>query len=417
MRLAMLSRSPGRLRAGRVNWESWLSTIRRMTFQWSVRAPTFARPITRLAADIESTRGPVIRTDSERRDEVGRLAASFIEMRRNLDESFDAIQTSEHRFRNLVEGSIQGILVFDDDEILFANSALAKMLGFNDPKEVMALSSTYQLFARHEEDRLSRKYRMYSEGASVSDNYEVDGLSKQGQTLRLMALARKVDWGGRQAVQASLVDVTERHRATEALRENEMLLLRTASLSGLGYAVWDETENSYLSVSEGFAAVFGLSQQEFISRYSKTRLPFDLIHSEDQYRYRIRTGSRLVTKAQGNVGFRILRGDNEVRYASEHTDTLLDDSGRPTRSLIVLQDITEQMVTRERLHQSDKSAALGGLTGGIAHDFNNLLGIIAGNAELLENEFSRRSPSINLQPADSKALHLRMLFPVIFGAR
>ncbi len=56
--------------------------------------------------------------------------------------------------------------------------------------------------------------------------------------------------------------------------------------------------------------------------------------------------------------------------------------------IATMQDLTESKRTEEILRRAHKMEALGQLTGGIAHDFNNLLGIIIGNLDLLEDEYT-----------------------------
>jgi len=53
-------------------------------------------------------------------------------------------------------------------------------------------------------------------------------------------------------------------------------------------------------------------------------------------------------------------------------------------SVILIDDITEQIQMKEALQQSRKMDALGQLTGGIAHDFNNMLAGILNTVQLLD---------------------------------
>ena len=64
-----------------------------------------------------------------------------------------ALEASEARFRNLMEGSLQGLLVFNPARrVLYANQALADIFGYTSPAELYALEDAVVLVA--EEERL-----------------------------------------------------------------------------------------------------------------------------------------------------------------------------------------------------------------------------------------------------------------------
>ncbi len=80
----------------------------------------------------------------------------------------------------------------------------------------------------------------------------------------------------------------------------------------------------------------------------------------------------------------------------------------PHRHFIAtMQDLTESKRTEEILRRAHKMEALGQLTGGIAHDFNNLLGIIIGNLDLLEDEFSQANNTAKRQLSSALKASLR----------
>ena len=61
-----------------------------------------------------------------------------LEIEAQREEARRRLRESEERFRDLVEGSIQGILGQRDDRPLFVNPSFARMYGFDNPGEVEA---------------------------------------------------------------------------------------------------------------------------------------------------------------------------------------------------------------------------------------------------------------------------------------
>ena len=127
---------------------------------------------------------------------------------------------SEDRFRNLVEGSLQGILVHQDAKPVFVNKTWARMHGYT-VEEVLELESIMDTFAPHEHERLHqyREARLRGEEAPV--DFEYDGRRKDGSEIRVSNIARVIVWNGKSAVQSTSIDVTEQKAAERDLAESE----------------------------------------------------------------------------------------------------------------------------------------------------------------------------------------------------
>ncbi len=129
-----------------------------------------------------------------------------------------ALEESEERFRNLIEGSVQGVLIHVDHKPQFANQAYADIFGYDSPEEVVAQKSALEHVALRERDRMKAYNYARVRGEDAPATYVFEGIRKDGTRLWLENRGRAVTWKGQTAVQRTVVDITERKQAEEDLR-------------------------------------------------------------------------------------------------------------------------------------------------------------------------------------------------------
>lgn len=141
----------------------------------------------------------------------------------------EAIRESEQKYRTMVEHSIQGIIIFQDMRVAYANKALADIIGYN-PKETMSLSSDGIRKLVHPEDQELVWGRMRDRlaGKQVPSRYEVRAFRKDGSIVWLEMISNRIVYQGKPAIQAAIIDITDRKYAEEqtraSLREKEVML-------------------------------------------------------------------------------------------------------------------------------------------------------------------------------------------------
>jgi len=207
----------------------------------------------------------------------------------------------------------------------------------------------------------------------------------------------------------AMLDITERKRAEEALRESEEKYRNLFENAPIGIFRTD-SQGRVLSANSTMASILGFSSpQKALEHYSdlgaqlyvhaERRKEFlELLSQEghvEDFEYEARTSD----------GQNIWLSMN-ARVESHGKDDSLIIEGFTT-------DITERRRAEEerrrleaQLRQGQKMEAVGTLAGGIAHEFNNILGIILGYAELTKADIPEWSPAkFNLD--EIKAASLR----------
>ncbi|MDP6951280.1 MAG: PAS domain S-box protein, partial [Alphaproteobacteria bacterium] len=212
------------------------------------------------------------------------------------------LRASEQRFRSLVEGSIQGVIVHRGLTILFANEEAARILGYASDSDFRLAGPLEVHLHADERDRVKRYAQARLKGEPVPATYEMRALRKDGSTAWLESRATVVDWDGAPAIQSVFYDISDRRRVEDALRvsearaaENHALLVDAIESLSEGFALFDKddrlvmTNSQILKFYETVAHLWvpGTSFDEIIRGISKAGLePQARGREEDWFRER-----------------------------------------------------------------------------------------------------------------------------------
>ncbi len=216
---------------------------------------------------------------------------------------------SEEKYRFLVEGSIQGILIQRNMRPLFVNQAYADIYGYT-IDEILAMESVADLFFEEDRARLTEYSRQRFSDQNVPIRYAYRGVRKDGSVVWLENQVSVVSWEGQKAVQATTFDITDSKRAELALRASEEKFRNLVEGSVQGTLIVD-ADWKPLFINRTFADIFGYeriedflafdslealvtpSERERLRRYTKARLRGEAAPSRYDVRSRRRDGKSI----------------------------------------------------------------------------------------------------------------------------
>jgi len=302
--------------------------------------------------------------------------------------AYDALRSSEERFRSAMESSPIGMaIVALDGRFEDVNPALCRSLGYTrdellsmdfqsvtHPDDLEAdLTFMDDLLAGRRTEFSMRKRYIHATGRSIEAQIHV-------------SLARLTD-GRPWHFISQILDISEQVAADQALRESEEKLRLIADNVREVFWLADVTKSKTLYVSPGYERVWG----EPASRLQQEPLSWlERVHEDD----RERVGAAQQMQAMGGYDeeYRIVRPDGEVRWIHDRAFPIAGPDGVVTRVVGIAEDITERRRIEVQLLHSQRMEAVGQLAGGVAHDFNNMLAII-----LMHASFAKEADDL---PAD-----------------
>jgi PAS domain S-box-containing protein len=204
----------------------------------------------------------------------------------------------------------------------------------------------------------------------VIDQHEVRLVDNDGNRLSVvMELRALFTTGGEfKGVRAEVTDVTARRTAEDELRRRETQLRLTRAIAGLGFWEWDLDSDSMTASDE----VFRLFDHEPRAGRSLD----ECLQAVDIEQPEVAAAALKHAAASDDpVEYEVVarRADGGRRVLQIRAQRVLDSTGRPTRVVGVVQDVSDRRHLEDRLQQAERVSSIGRLAASMAHEFNNIL--------------------------------------------
>ncbi|HUV23694.1 MAG TPA: PAS domain-containing protein, partial [Gammaproteobacteria bacterium] len=151
-------------------------------------------------------------------------------------------------------------------------------------------------------------------------------------------------------------DITRQVRYERDLESRDKLARQSEEITDIGHFIYDEENETYLYLSEGYARIHGHSVDYFMkSIRSFVDDIGDVVEEDrervaDEYRYYIDNGRNCA------IEYRIRRADGAIRWVRELGRPRAMKNGRVSQTLGVMQDITDQVLREQELTFKDAMA-------------------------------------------------------------
>jgi len=150
----------------------------------------------------------------------------------------------------------------------------------------------------------------------------------------------------------TFVDITERRRVSDALRESEAQF-RTIVTQAAAGVVHTDLEGRITLANARFGQIAGARPEELVGRSV-----FDVVHPDDRERKADAFHRMAVDGQPFEMEKRYLRGDGTIVWVNAAVTALLDDAGRPTAAVGIVLDVSDRVRTEHALRASEERLRL-----------------------------------------------------------
>ncbi|MEM2568061.1 MAG: PAS domain-containing protein [Candidatus Bathyarchaeia archaeon] len=245
------------------------------------------------------------------------------------------LKETNRRFEMLLENAMEGITIVDPNEnIIFANKAFAKMLGYSE-KEIQGMNllrfvDEKGLRRIAEENKARRK--------GLVSRYELTFYRKDGKP-RFVQVSASPLWnedGSYAGALAIIMDVTERRKMESALKESEEKFRNIFEYAKDGFIYLDQY-GKILDVNRKTSEVLGCRKEEIIGKH------FTELHAvpNDELQKVIAAFSDALEGKISSANFTVVGSDGKVRQL-ESSASVIRVGDKISGVLIIARDVTEK---------------------------------------------------------------------------
>lgn len=288
--------------------------------------------------------------------ELGQLACSFDEMAETLaakeqdrKQAQQALLKSEIKFKSFAEQALVGTYLLQDGIFQYVNPKFAQMFGYT-VEECLSGMPFENLVYAEDIANVKEQIRRRISGEIAFVHYTFRGLKKNGQRFDVEIYGSSSVYNGRIAAAGTILDITDRKRAEEALAASKADLDLALRSSRMGVWTWDiETDKRMFDPQTcdllGIdSAVFGCTAEEF----------FAAIHPDDREKIKEALDRTIKRDEPYEPEYRAVWPDGNIHYICARGRLIRNEGGQPQRINGIIWDITARKEMEEALRKSEE---------------------------------------------------------------
>ncbi|MBL7744911.1 MAG: PAS domain S-box protein [Chitinophagaceae bacterium] len=251
-----------------------------------------------------------------------------------------SLREAEEKFRNMVERSLVGVYIIQEGRFVYVNPKLAEIYGYG--QEEMIRMPVAAMADEEEMLKVNQNIRLRLTGEKDSVHYEIHGKKKDGSYIDVEVYGSKITYKGAPAIIGTLIDITERKKIAEDLRLSEQKYRVMFDNSPMPMFMFRLPDFLIIDANEAAVRQYGYSHEEFLHMTVK-----DIRPEEDVPAFIKMARSY----TDGNLGiWRHKKKNGDIMKAEVFAHSLLYRNQQ--MRLVSINDVTRQLVDRERLQQS-----------------------------------------------------------------
>lgn len=261
------------------------------------------------------------------------------------------LRDSEEKYSRLVNHSLMGIGVSRGNRVLYANPALLKIFGYDNPEEFIRIPLLDHVTPGCREAVVTQM-KAAVQGGIMQYEFEYDILRRDGKIRTLYASAVHLTRGSETDIQTTFQDITERKSAEEALRENERKY-RELVENANSIILRRDVSGRITFFNEFAQTFFGYTAEEILGRnIVGTIVPVTDSSGRDLARM-IREIGRHPERYPNNQNENMRRSGERVWIAWTNKP-VFDENGAVSEILCIGNDITERKQAEQTLRESEE---------------------------------------------------------------